>query len=342
MNTRSMMVAHVLSCAKIDDDMCADTQLAVVALAADERIDISSALTLIDSNIDMLLKLKASLLVHESMRFRLCRQTRTVGGPARSTVKQVKAVLATRPRLDYPLAQPGSKGKGDASSAFAAPSAHRSARSKGKGAGKAYDSSSTQNDTQTPDVGKKTLHLPATASLKTWAMYTLKREIPFATEQEADAYLSDFRQKEIFADAGRKSREWVESKIRVARRDLVKANIAGNIELQYCSMSLYLDRFLFAYVRQGELTIIGAHAEVAPGCIAGCCVGGAHFCRTTGRWSQQRSACTLRSVSLPFCMCLGQLGTRMDYTVVRTECDTRALGWRRGHASSQGSHSSCA
>eukprot|EP00971_Amphidinium_carterae_P345908 6487093-Amphidinium_carterae.3 len=91
-------------------------------------------------------------------------------------------------------------------------------------------------------------------------------EVHFATESEADAYLADFRQKEIFADAGHKSRVYCQPslpksllrngwKLRIARRVLVKANIAGSIELQYRSMSLYLDRYLVAYVRQGELLL---------------------------------------------------------------------------------------
>eukprot|EP00971_Amphidinium_carterae_P039746 780680-Amphidinium_carterae.2 len=91
-------------------------------------------------------------------------------------------------------------------------------------------------------------------------------EIHFPTEQEADAFLTNFRQKEIFADASHKSRVYCQPslpksllrsgwKLRVARRELLKANIAGTIELQYRFLSLYLDRYLVAYVKQGDLML---------------------------------------------------------------------------------------
>eukprot|EP00971_Amphidinium_carterae_P345907 6487093-Amphidinium_carterae.2 len=165
-----------------DGDVRAHSQLAVVAPAvalpaAEERIDISSALSLINSKMDMLLQMKAShdqvvsdvgSLKHEIQIMKAdaissCHKLSSLG-PLEAKVhslcdelKHVKAALATRPRLDPSPAQPSSKGKGGSSSMPTAPSADRD-KSKGKGAGKAPDSQNTQNDSQYSDVDKKVLH----------------------------------------------------------------------------------------------------------------------------------------------------------------------------------------
>eukprot|EP00971_Amphidinium_carterae_P348103 6490322-Amphidinium_carterae.1 len=291
------------TCADADMHGVSSEVVPVPTTSPDARVDLFSTLALINTKMDTLLKLQAShdqivsdvsTLKHafQTMKADVLSQSYKLSslGPLETQVqglceelKQIKTHLDDRQRASPRFA---GKGKGDVSSSPADNGVQR--KGKGKNSQPTPPPPSATPTTPDSEVDKKVLHfsgfplpltheefldfatksmcLPGSATLKTRAMYTLKMEVHFTSEKEADSFLSAFRQKEIFADSACKHRVYCQPslpksllkngwKLRVARRELLKAQVPGTIEMQYRSMSLYVDRLLVAYVKQGELLL---------------------------------------------------------------------------------------